>query len=70
MASGDAPRGDRDPWNWLLAVPVVIPLLTVLYNRDEPRLAGFPAFYWLQLVFIALGVGCTVVVYVRARKRG
>ncbi len=62
------PMSDRSPWNWLLLVPVVIPLLTFLYNSDEPRLFGFPLFYWLQLAFIALGIVCTAVVY-RATRR-
>jgi Protein of unknown function (DUF3311) len=66
----EARRTDRSPWNWLLVVPVVIPLLTLLYNQDEPRLAGFPAFYWIQLLMIPLSVLCTVVVYRATRRRG
>lgn len=64
------PRSDRSPWNWLLIVPVVVPLLTFFYNSDSPRLAGFPAFYWMQILFIPLGVACTVIVYRMTRKRG
>lgn len=63
-------RSDRSGWNWLLLVPVAVPLLTFVYNSDEPRLAGFPAFYWIQLSFILLGVACTVVVYRMTRKGG
>lgn len=63
-----ARRSDRSPWNWLLLLPIVIPLLTFLYNRDTPRLAGFPFFYWVQLAFIILGVGCTVAVYLLTRR--
>ena len=63
-------RSDHSPWNWLLIVPVVVPLLTFLYNSDEPRLAGFPAFYWMQFLFIPLGVACTVIVYRATRRRG
>ncbi|MFA1544166.1 DUF3311 domain-containing protein [Actinomadura monticuli] len=65
-----AARSDRSAWNWLLLIPVVVPLLTFLFNSDDPRLAGFPAFYWIQLAFIPLGVGCTVVVYQLTKKRG
>ncbi|MBB6346858.1 DUF3311 domain-containing protein [Nonomuraea muscovyensis] len=57
------PRTDRSPWNWLLVVPIALPLLTFLYNSDEPRLLGFPTFYWLQLAFIVVGVVCTTIVY-------
>ncbi|MFD0903794.1 DUF3311 domain-containing protein [Actinomadura sediminis] len=69
-APARAHRSDRSPWNWLLLVPVVLPLLTFFYNSDSPRLAGFPAFYWMQMLFIPLGVACTVIVYRMTRKRG
>jgi hypothetical protein len=69
--SGDSSprRGDGSPWNWLLFVPIVVPLLTVLYNADSPRLFGFPRFYWLQLAFVLLGVSTTTLVY-KTTKRG
>jgi hypothetical protein len=60
-------RSDRSPWNWLLVLPVVVPLSTFLFNRNTPRLAGFPFFYWVQFAFVALGVGCTTVVYLATR---
>ncbi|MBA3488877.1 MAG: DUF3311 domain-containing protein [Longispora sp.] len=56
-------RSDRSPWNWLLLVPIVIPLLTFLYNADDPRLFGFPRFYWLQLAMIGLGATATALVH-------
>jgi Protein of unknown function (DUF3311) len=66
----DEPRpSDRSPWNWLLVLPVVVPLLTFLYDGAEPRLFGFPRFYWMQLAFIGLGVVCTATVY-RMTRRG
>ncbi|KUL42348.1 DUF3311 domain-containing protein [Actinoplanes awajinensis] len=64
------PRTDSSPWNWLLLVPIVVPLLTPLFNHDEPRLAGFPLFYWLQFAFILLGVVTTTLVYRMTRGRG
>ncbi len=62
-------RSDRSPWNWLLLIPIVVPLLTFLFNHDSPRLAGFPVFYWLQLLFILLGVTTTSVVYQMTKNR-
>ena len=62
-------RTDRSPWNWLLVVPIVLPLLTPIYNSDSPRLWGFPTFYWLQLLFILVGVVTTSIVYQMTRKR-
>ena len=61
-------RSDRSPWNWLLVLPVVVPLLTFVFNRDKPRVAGFPLFYWAQFAFILLGVGATTLVYLMTRR--
>lgn len=60
----------RSRWHWLLLVPIVVPLLTVLYNAKDPYFLGFPRFYWLQLAFIALGVGTTSLVYQLTKDRG
>jgi uncharacterized membrane protein YhdT len=63
-------RSDRSAWYWLLLPAIILPLLTFLYNKDKPRLAGFPLFYWLQLAFVILGVVFTVIVYVMTRTSG
>ncbi len=65
-----APRDARSRWHWLLVVPVVVPLLTFLYNARDPYFLGFPRFYWLQLAFIVLGVGTTTLVYQLTKRRG
>jgi uncharacterized protein DUF3311 len=69
-SGGTRRRSDYSPWNWLLAVAVVVPLLTFLFNHDSPRLFGLPMFYWLQFLFILLGVGATTVVYQVGKRRG
>src|SRR3954468_17207885 len=69
VKAAPAARTDRSPWNWLLLIPIVLPLLTPLYNFDAPRLWGFPAFYWLQLAFIFVGVATTSLVYQMTRSR-
>jgi hypothetical protein len=66
---GLAPRrSDRSPWNWLLLVPIVVPLLVPLYNSVEPTIFGWPRFYWLQLLFVVLGVATTSIVYLNTRR--
>ena len=62
-------KSDRSPWNWLLLVPIAIPLMTFLFNSDEPRLLGFPLFYWLQISFILVGVVTTTLVYRMTKRR-
>jgi hypothetical protein len=67
--AGTAPRrSDRSPWNWLLLVPIVVPLLVSLYNQTDPTLWGWPRFYWLQLLFVPLGVATTALVYRMTRR--
>jgi hypothetical protein len=61
-------RSDRSPWNWLLLIPIVVPLLVPLYNQIEPTVFGWPRFYWLQLAYVALGVATTVLVYRMTRR--
>ena len=36
----------------LLAVGIVLPLLVGLYDSVEPRLGGFPFYYWFQFLLI------------------
>jgi hypothetical protein len=61
-------RSHRIPWNWLLLVPIVVPLIVPIYNSVDPKLGGWPLFYWLQLVFVGLGVVTTVLVYRMTRR--
>ena len=61
-------RSDRSPWNWLLLIPIIVPLLVPLYNASDPTIFGWPRFYWLQLVFVALGVATTALVYRMTRR--
>ncbi len=56
-------------WNLLLLVPLLV-LFTPLFDSDEPRLFGFPYFYWLQFLFIPLDVVCVAVVYFTTKHLG
>jgi uncharacterized membrane protein len=66
---GVAPhRSDRSPWNWLLLVGILLPLIVPLYNKVEPTLFGWPFFYWFQLMLVGVGVITTVIVYRMTRR--
>ena len=69
MSESPIARTDRNPWHWLLLIPIILPLLTVVYNRETPMLFGFPFFFWFQMLFAPLAVLCTVTVFYRSRRR-
>ncbi len=52
----------------MLLPAVVIPLVPVLFNHEEPRLFGVPLFYWLQLAFLVISVSATLIVYRVTRR--
>jgi hypothetical protein len=62
-------RSDYSRWNWLLLIPVVLPLCTFLYNRETPRLGGFPFFFWFQLLFIPLASAASAAVFLLTKRR-
>jgi hypothetical protein len=62
-------RRGRAAWYWLLVLPGVVPLLLPLYDRVEPRLLGFPFFYWCQLAFAGLAVVCMALTHVLTKGR-
>ena len=62
-------RPYRPAWHWLLLIPVVLPLLTPLYNRLDPRLFGVPFFYWCQIGFVLVDIGVITLVYQLTKRR-
>jgi hypothetical protein len=47
----------------LLLLPCVLALCTPLYNSIEPRLAGFPLFYWSLLLLVPISALFILAVY-------
>ena len=51
----------------LLIPAVVLPLLVPLYDKVDPRLNGWPFFYWFQMALILFATALTVVAYALSR---
>ncbi len=54
----------------ILAIGIVVPLLVSTYDQKEPRLFGFPFFYWYQLVWVFICAGlCGLSFWLLKRER-
>ncbi len=51
----------------LLAPAVILPLWVPLYDRKDPKLGGFPFFYWFQFALILVAVVLTILAYLLAQ---
>jgi hypothetical protein len=51
-------RSTLSPLRIVAALCVIAPIVTMLwvpsYNRMDPRLLGFPFFYWYQLLWVVI----------------
>ena len=52
----------------ILLVGIVVPLLVGTYAKVEPRLFGFPFFYWYQLLWVFLAAGLCFLSYVLLKR--
>ena len=80
MPTDPAPEvpGGRDPrWRLsptkiavalILLVGIVLPLLVGTYAKVEPRLFGFPFFYWYQLLWVFLAAGLVGLSYLLLKR--
>jgi hypothetical protein len=51
----------------ILAPPIVLPLWVPLYDQVDPRLNGWPFFFWFQMAMIIVATGCTLVAFQLSR---
>ena len=66
MNQHDPKRPAGGSWLWLLLLIPYIGLLWVpFYNYVEPKLFGFPFFYWYQLLWVPISAVLTWIVYQR-----
>lgn len=73
--SASAPRRTGLTWavvRLLLGIGIVVPLLVPLYAHENPRLLGFPFYYWFQFLMIPIVSALTYVAFrlsLRATER-
>ena len=64
------PSPSRNLWiliTLLLVPPVVVPLWVPLYDKVDPRLNGWPFFYWFQMALIIFATVMTVIAFSLSR---
>jgi hypothetical protein len=54
----------------LLIAPFIVYLAVPSYARVKPRLAGFPFFYWWQLVWVVISAVFVGLAYALTRTSG
>jgi Protein of unknown function (DUF3311) len=62
-------RQSSRAWYLLLLLPFIALLWPPFYAKDEPRLGGFPFFYWYQFLWVILAALLTGLVYVMTTPR-
>jgi Protein of unknown function (DUF3311) len=55
---------------WLLLIPCLAAIATPIYNSVEPRLFGFPLFYWYLLALVPVSSIFTYLVFKGDQKDG
>ncbi len=69
---GRDPRWRLTPTKYLVAglllVGIVAPLLVPTYDQADPRLFGFPFFYWYQLLWVFLAAGLCGLSYLLLKR--
>ena len=61
-ANGTEDQGSRW-WYLLLAIPFVGLLIPQFYAYENPRLFGWPFFYWYQFAWLFITAGLVTTVY-------
>lgn len=59
------PKGS--PLFWLLIPLVVVPLATPLLSFENPRLFGFPFFYWFEILWTVIAAITLFAIYKRTK---
>jgi putative solute:sodium symporter small subunit len=65
----DNHKTSKKRWYWLLIVPWILSLWIPSYNHLEPRLFGFPFFYWYQMFLVIVAAIVIGIVYYKAHAQ-
>ena len=60
------PDRPLDPLSWLLFLPFIGLLWIPFYNFSDPKILGFPFFYWYQFLWVPV---TSVLMYLAYRRR-
>ncbi|HEY5821937.1 MAG TPA: DUF3311 domain-containing protein [Propionibacteriaceae bacterium] len=52
----------------ILLVGIVVPLLVGTYDQANPRLFGFPFFYWYQLLWVFIAAALCLLSFVLLQR--
>jgi hypothetical protein len=63
------PPMQRKGFQWLLVIPMVLPLLVPLYNRIDPQVWGIPMFYWYPFACGVFAILIMTFVYLVTKGR-
>lgn len=55
-------------WYILLVVPFIGTLFPQFYDSMTPTFAGFPFYYWYQLLWVVISAVLTAIVYFATRS--
>jgi membrane protein implicated in regulation of membrane protease activity len=67
---GRRPAPSRGLWiaiTLILLPAIVLPLWVPLYDKVDPRLNGWPFFFWFQMAMILFATALTVIAYSLSR---
>jgi hypothetical protein len=73
-ATDDDPRWKLTPTKivvgLILLAAIIVPLLVSTYDQVNPRLFGFPFFYWYQLAWVFIAAACcSICFYLLKREK-
>ena len=61
------PGGSGSPITVILLPAIIVPLWVPLYDKTDPKLNGWPFFFWFQMALIIFATTLTVIAFLVSR---